>query len=181
MRPLTIDKVFNLSIDAITCLWGGLLVPKLCHDDIEAKFQNYNFLVSLASSVGEDTHIDKANYLNICKSDERTAEVGNMSLSMLAVFAFESIKSEDTYDLIKKDMTINFLRHLRNAGAHGNNFNFYNKGKLVDPGVVTWRNKNIDKSLQGKVAFPDFFKHGDFPYLLEDVSKVLAASTSVNP
>lgn len=171
MRPLELDKAFHLSSDMLTCLWGGLLIPKLLHDEVESKLGASTMLVTLNSTVGEKTHISKVNYLDICRSEARTRIVGNVALSMTVVYAFESLKVHPKYDMIKNEQTIKFLRHLRNAGAHNNRFNFYNNAKLIDPGIVTWRNKTINRSLHGSVAFPDFILHGDLPYLLEDVSK----------
>ncbi|WP_343112781.1 hypothetical protein [Mucilaginibacter sp.] len=143
-------------------------------NEVELVLKPHNLLITLTSNVGEDAHISKSNYLSICKSEERTQDVGNLSLKMLAVFAFESLKTEPAYEIIKNNETINFLRHLRNAGAHGGNFNFYIGTKFIEPGEVKWRNKKITKQMQGKVAFPDFITHGDLPHLLEDISKILS-------
>lgn len=175
IRPIEIDKIFNLTIDAYTCLWGGLLSPRLCLNELNKKIGETDFLITMESSCSEDTHLSKTNYFNICLSDERTRDVSNISCCMIAVFAFEHLKNHPKYDEIKKYDIVKFLGHLRNAAAHGNKFCFADSKtkNFIDPKRVTWRLKTIDKNLENKVAFPNFFPHGDFAYLFEDITKLL--------
>lgn len=175
LRPVQTNKVFDLAIDTLTCLWGGLIAPKLCETELKAKLAPFSHLVSFASSFTEDSHLSKDNYFKICASDERLRSVANNACCLVAVFAFESLKESDKYESIKDKTEVDFLRHLRNASAHGNSFNFIDSrsGKLVDPGLVEWKGKIIKKELQNKTAFPDFFAQGDFAYLFEDISKIL--------
>jgi len=176
MRPVQMHEIFNLAIDTLTCLWGGLLAPKLCREELEKSLAPYPFLLSLSSSFSEDTHLSKANYFAISSSDKRLTDVGNNACCMVALFAFENLKLQTNYKTLSKNNTVVFLRHLRNASAHGNRFNFYcdrARKRFLDPGTVRWRNKAITKSLQDKPAFPDFFSVGDFAYLFEDISALI--------
>lgn len=175
MRPLNIDKTFHLVIDAFTRTWGGLLLPKICLLELNTKIGNTDLLLSMESSFGEDTHLSKSNFFRISSSEENSREVGVIAMSMMAVFTFESLKMHPQFSVIESQDTVQFLRHLRNAAAHGNQFHFTRgkSQKIIDPKKITWRNKIIDQGLQGKIAFPDFFKYGDFPYLLEDITKLL--------
>lgn len=148
--------------------------PAMCRTELQAKLAKYPHLISLASSLGEDANLSKENYFNICTSTERIKAVGNNACCMVATFAFESLREHKNYDDIKNKTEVRFLGHLRNASAHGNRFNFKNPyGKFKDPGEVEWRAKIIDKKLQDRTAFPDFFAQGDFAYLFEDISKLL--------
>jgi hypothetical protein len=175
MRPIYIDRAFSLAIDSYTCLWGGLLLPRLCLKELNERIGETDLLLSLESSCAEDTHLSKSNYFNICMSSERSFEVAKIASCMIAVFAYESLKAHSGFEIIKENNTIRFLRHLRNAAAHGNRFWFINSrsNKFVDPGTVSWRRKTINKELQDQVAFPNFFPHGDFGYLFEDITKLL--------
>lgn len=175
LRPAKINEVFNLTTDLFTCLWGGLIAPKLCEVELKTKLATFPHLVSFTSSFGEDSHLSKQNYFNICASNERLKSVANHACCVAAVFAFESIKETKKYDNIKNQAIVNFLRHLRNAAAHGNKFNFIDSrsGKFIDPGIIEWNGKIVRKELQGQTAFPDFFAQGDFAYLFEDISKIL--------
>lgn len=175
LRPVQINEAFNLAVDMLTCLWGGLIAPKLCGDELKAKLAQFPHLISFASSFTEDSHLSKENYFNICAADDRLKAVANQACCMIAVFASESLKNHKDYNKIRNEVSVNFLRHLRNAAAHGNSFNFIDSrlGKLIDPGQVKWRDKIIEKGLQGQTAFPDFFAQGDFAYLFEDISKLI--------
>lgn len=175
LRPVQINKIFDLAIDSLTCLWGGLIAPKLCGTELKIKLEPFSHLISFASSFEEDSHLSKENYFNICASDERLKSVANHACCLVAVFACESLKNSEKYDNIKNESVVIFLRHLRNAAAHGNSFNFIDSRtrKFIDPGEVKWGGKIIQKDLQNKTAFPDFFAQGDFAYLFEDISKIL--------
>jgi hypothetical protein len=175
LRPAQIHETFDLAIDLLTCLWGGLLAPKLCEAEMRAKLAPYTQLISFSTSLGEDSHLSKDNYFNICASPDRLRAIANNACCLVAVFAFENLKNTEIYDAVQNDTDVNFLRHLRNAAAHGNSFNFIDSRsrKVIDPGKVRWRGKIIEKGLQDKTAFPDFFGVGDFAYLFEDISKII--------
>jgi hypothetical protein len=176
MRPVLTHGVFNLAIDSLTCLWGGLIAPRLCGEQMTRSLEPFAHLISFQSTVGEDTHLSKENYFAICQSDNRTSEVGNNACCMVALFAYETLKVDAKFESIKNQVPVQFLYHLRNASAHGNRFNFFrdrNRTRFRDPGTVQWNKKTIDKALQDMPAFPDFFAAGDFAYLLEDVSQLM--------
>lgn len=176
MRPVRTHETFNLAIDTLVCVWGGLIAPRLCRQEFEKSLAPYDFLISFASSFSEDTHLSKTNYFAICSSDERTRDVGNIACCMVALFAFEHLKVHRAYTTVQKRAEVVFLRHLRNASSHGNRFNFYRdsaRKHFVDPGGVQWRAKTITKDLQDEAAFPGFFSAGDFAYLFEDISALL--------
>lgn len=177
MRPVPTHRVFDLALDSLACMWAGLIAPRLCGTEMRKAMEPYQHLISLSSTVGEDAHLSKKNYFNICQSDDRTREVGNNACCMVSLFAYETFKNDPTYNFVKDEIPVRFLYHLRNASAHGNRFNFFidrNKSRFRDPGTFNWRTKTIDKSLQGKLAFPDFFAAGDFAFLFEDISKCMA-------
>ena len=92
---------------------------------------------------------------------------------MLAILAFENLKSLPIYANMKQYPQVKFLEHLRNASAHGNKFHFYHPEKLTKSGEISWRGKMIDKNLQGKNLFPDFFSYGDFGFLFHDISELI--------
>jgi len=175
MRPIETDKIFYLAIDTYTCLWGGIIAPRLCLNELNAKIGDTDLLLSMESSCKEDTHLSKSNYFNISLSDDRSAEVASIASCMLILFAYENIKDLPIYHEIRNIDDIKFLRHLRNAAAHGNRFHFIDSKlkRFIDPGIVSWRNKTIDKNLQDQKAFPNFIPHGDLPYLLEDIAKII--------
>jgi len=175
-RPVVIDEVFNLGLDVYTTMFGGLIAPKLCESALSDSLKDFPALVALDSSFSNDIFIDKNNYLSIAKTEKRAQDVTNATLSMIIVFTYESLKSSSHFEKVKDKEEVKFLRHLRNAAAHGNKFHFYNGTRLADPGIVSWRTKTIDISIQGQTAFPNFFKHGDLGFLLEDISSIVKES-----
>ncbi len=174
LRPIKIDKAFDLALDTLTCLWGGLVAPRLCEQELKAKLAPFPHLISFASSISpEDAHLSKESYFAICASDDRTKEVGNHACCLVALFAHESFKNHSRYSALKNRAPVAFLRHLRNGSAHGNTFDFTYRNKLIDPGRVEWKGKIINKNLQGEKVFPDFFAQGDFAFLFEDITKLI--------
>ncbi|MCK5472055.1 hypothetical protein KAI54_02610 [Candidatus Gracilibacteria bacterium] len=124
MRPVQINKAFDLAIDMLTCLWGGLIAPKLCEAELKAKLAPFPNLISFGSSFTEDSHLSKDNYFNICATKNRFKNVANHACCLVSVFAFESLKNHENYNLMQNKAPVKFLKHLRNAAAHGNAFNF---------------------------------------------------------
>lgn len=171
MRPVEIDKVFELSADILICLYGGMVSPKLCEKEIKAQLEPYDFLVSFESTVGVDTHLSKKRYFQIVASDERIKDIGNTACCLISIHAFENLKKISVYKNIENQSPVKFLYHLRNGSAHGNVFHFYSREKFVPPKPITWNGKTIDANLQSKPVFPDFFSAGDFGHLFEDISK----------
>ncbi len=179
MRPAEINKVFDLAVDVLTCCWGGLVAGMVCNKEIKsglAKF--YPSLVAFTSPKSPDfetANLHQDNYFQIVDNPERFKVIANALPSVVSVFAFESLRrSKEIYNLIKSKNEVRFLGHLRNAGAHGGRFNFYNLNKVFeDPKDLAWRNLIISKDLQDTAAFPDFFPQNAFASLFEDISKLL--------
>lgn len=176
MRPVKTDKIFNDALDTLTCVWGGLVSPRLCKNELQTALEPYDFLVTFTVPMAEETHLSKVNYFAIAASEERTKDVGINACCMTALFAYENLKMHESYDRIKDEQPVIFLRHLRNASAHGNRFHFFRdaaKRHFIDPGIVLWKNKRITKDLQDTPAFPNFFTAGEFAYLFEDISSLI--------
>lgn len=75
----------------------------------------------------------------------RRDSAGNMLL-----LAFEISKAQASFSTYEKEPIMEFLRHCRNAAAHGGNFNFL--GPEPKPGAV-WQKHSITRSLQGTPLF----------------------------
>jgi hypothetical protein len=71
-----------------------------------------------------------------------------------------------TYNTIATKEDVQFLRHIRNAGAHDGLFNF----DLPLKHPAKWRDKEILPSLKGTPVFPGFLKDGDPIFLLIDIT-----------
>ncbi len=123
---------------------------------------------SPASLVDQAVTVDVAKLALSVFSDSEPA-IRNFNLQSagaLAILAWEHTESIHTHEPIWE-----FLRHLRNAAAHGGRFHFVNK-EPRRPAV--WRTKAIDRSLQGTAIFAaplnaGFLGPGDVLYLLADI------------
>lgn len=65
---------------------------------------------------------------------------------------------------------VEFLRHARNASAHGNIFTLKSK-EPIKPAV--WREMEITQNLIGKVLIYRFLKAGDLSQLIDDVFQLV--------
>lgn len=183
MKPLEINKVFEVSQNIFILFFGGYAGSKMCFNEVVEQFKPHQFMVALDSTIGVDqsTYISKNNFLNLLAPDPLNKDIANSFCSMICVYAFENLKKDAIYPKIKNEPCVEILRHLRNGSAHGNTFNFY-QGKIFrDPGIITWKGKTIDKNLQDKVVFPDFISVGDVPILLYEISEEIKKHNTLKP
>jgi hypothetical protein len=123
---------------------------------------------SAASLVDQSVKVDVSQLARTVFSDSEPV-IRNFNLQSagsLLVLAWEH-----TEDIHTNDPLWEFLRHLRNAVAHGGRFHFLYK-EPVRPAI--WRSKSIDRSLQDAVVFgapvdTGFLAVGDVLHLLADI------------
>ncbi len=86
------------------------------------------------------------------------------------ISAYAALQSK--HGIIARDdrPEVEFLRHARNASAHGNVFTL-RRGEPVKP--ATWREKEITQQLSGQVLLYRFLKPGDVLQLVDDVFQVV--------
>ena len=185
MRPIIINPIFNLPADILTCMFGGLVSSKLCDKEIRLALEYYSHLVTFdaPSSETEETHLSKENYFNIVNSDERTKDIINAVCGMVAAMAWESLKTTPIFNErgellpeLKNETSLNYLECLRNAASHGGCFKFINRWHkffIEDEKELIWCGLRLDKDMENKKAFPDFFPAGYFAYLFEDISMII--------
>lgn len=86
----------------------------------------------------------------------------------------------DFQSLLQQD-ELQFLRHLRNASAHENEF-FFGRGQQRRNTLanlpVKWRNKTISDTTEGMQLYMNFMSPGDLFFLLSDISNL---ASQVNP
>lgn len=95
--------------------------------------------------------------------------------NLLVIEIYEQLKRKGLLDKVKeadRDMFY-FLRHLRNAAAHDNVFDLKNKyGKWRTDLNCYWRDKKIDKNLQG-THLHNFFSYNLALIIMHDISYLL--------
>lgn len=94
----------------------------------------------------------------------------------MVILAFDFLSSSKYQNSIRCTKEFQFLRHLRNGAAHYNTFNLKDEDgnwKIGKNESVEWKNKKIDRSLQGKKVFPGFFQMFEAFFLVYDISNML--------
>lgn len=99
--------------------------------------------------------------------------------SML-ILAYEICKDQPSKDRVP---LWEFLRHCRNAAAHGGNFNFRGKEPTR---LAAWGRFNVDRTLQGTLLFKKpgsggLLSPGDPIRLLSDIEQEYPGLTWVEP
>ena len=103
----------------------------------------------------------RANFTNAMKTFGR----------IYAISLFNILESSKFNNRINKSELYQFLKHIRNGSSHGNVFIFKPKEKkklLAKP--ITWKNKKIDSSLEGKEVFNSFITCFDLSLIINDLS-----------
>ncbi|PZC49151.1 MAG: hypothetical protein C1O27_000520 [Chloroflexi bacterium] len=86
------------------------------------------------------------------------------------ISAYQAIKDKHSIKACDDRPAVEFLRHVRNASAHGNVF--YLKGKEPRK-QAGWRGKEIIKPLDGTTLLYSFLKPGDVLQLVDDVFQLV--------
>jgi hypothetical protein len=126
---------------------------------------------SPATIVGPPVKVDVSKLARAVFSEEAAIRHFNLqSAGSLLVLSWEHTEDIHTHDPLWE-----FLRHLRNAVAHGGRFHFL-RNEPVRPAL--WRSKSVDGSLQGTPVFAapvnaGFLGAGDVLHLLADIDEQL--------
>ena len=178
LRPIQFSGLFHAIIDsfAVSIMGVGALHTK----QYQKAMENYKFVPLGSRAAGEDSNIDLWFYLNKLNTDDfrRTRGMETpFSRSVIqticqsfCISAFETLVASPHHSIVAAHPMVQFLRHLRNASAHGNRFHFA-AGQPDKP--AHWNAKVIEPGLQGQECFFAFVGPGDLPPLLEDISKLL--------
>ena len=174
MKPLVVSEALHEMVDAFcACIMG---IGAVQRPEYRLAMQNYRF-IPLESTVDEDANIDVQTYLKMLSTDDLSSSITPFGTKVVksicqncCISAYETINRLPNYPELSKEPVIQFLRHVRNACAHGNMFNF---AKGQPDKSAAWRGKRIDKSLQNQNCFFGLLAPGDIPHLLGDLSRMI--------
>ena len=87
------------------------------------------------------------------------------------------IEQQDFQLYLNQAKELKFLRHIRNASAHGNKF-FWGKELrqrtlTIKQFPIRWRGKVIEEKIEGNDLYMSFMKPGDIFILLSDISNLV--------
>ncbi|MEG4391613.1 hypothetical protein [Microcoleus sp. BROC3] len=163
IEKLKIDQTNEYNSDTFTRLARELLqkgVTPLIGDPQHPSHVDIPIKVNI-ESLGYELFFKHEKYDDVIMAFKKIAAGG------LLIVAKEITEPDRT-----KDELWEFLRHCRNAAAHGGSFNFQN-GEPKHP--AKWRSLEIKASMQAQALFPappttpGFINIGDVLYLLADI------------
>lgn len=170
--------------DVENIFWLFLLSHKaLSHPDVqdllkkEAKVQpdSISFVQMLEK-------FNRATDLQIEKGNKSSTSRMNILDSMIftgkamALLTYDYVLNSQYQDKITQYPPFIFLKFIRNASAHGNNFNLKDEDgewKLGENEQVVWKEKIITRELHGRSAFNDFLTMMEMFLLAKDLSDEL--------
>jgi hypothetical protein len=180
-QPLNFHSSFNSLLDAFRNVIASLTWLKVSAEEAKKFFKSYPYTIELPCSVpGQAIKVDKSIFELVKREgfNQETPLYTQTLISFYRVFtiAVKDIiwKEKDFKELLQKD-ELQFLRHLRNASAHNNNF-YWGEGaerkETISKLPVSWRGKKIEITLENTPAYMDFMKPGDIFLLLSDISSL---------
>ncbi len=145
-------------------------------DDAARYFSHWPFAAQLDVSVLPDKSVKIGkNVLDTVREEREKGDSLSSSivlrdvLCLLTIALKEAVWKSPEFQPFRRRDELEFLRHLRNAAAHGNRFNIRSSKSLP----LKWRNKVISPQLNGKRLYFDFMAPGDLFILMEDISRLV--------
>lgn len=177
--PLKFHASFDGLIDSFRTMIASLTWLRASPEMAEKHFASWPYVLTLDCSASDKVvKVDKSAFVAF-RADAAApgtplfaSTLGNLCRVMI-ISVKDIISEHPDFAKAKDDEMYRFLRHVRNAAAHGNRF-YFGKGKQRDRTLATlptrWRNKTIDDSVEESRLFLDFLGAGDLLFLLSDVS-----------
>ena len=174
---------FHQSLDDLLDTFRNVIASmtwlKVSVESAERFYENYPDIIELPISVSTQViKIDKS-ILRLVRQEgfNRPTPLYSKTLVNLyrvfTIVAKDIVWEEDDFQPFLQNPELQFLRHLRNASAHNNQF-FWGgrrqRGITLQQLPVSWRGKVIEENLEGTELYMDFFKPGDIFLLLTDIS-----------
>ena len=184
--PLRFHQSLDDLLDTFRNVITSMTWLKVSVESAERFYEDYPYIIELPASVSSQLiKIDKS-ILSLVKREgfnRATPLYSKAMVNLYRVFtiaAKDIVWEQDDFKPFLKTPELQFLRHLRNASAHDNQF-FWGLGgqrkTTLQQLPVSWRGKVIEERLEGSELYMDFFKPGDIFLLLSDISS-LALSKS---
>lgn len=181
-QPLHFHKSFDDLLDTFRNVISSLTWLKVSVVDAQNFYQGYPYIIELDCSVApQKIKVDKSILRQIEKEglNAPTPMYSQAVINFYRVFTIavkDIIWEEPDFKPFLKTPELEFLRHLRNACAHDNEF-FWGNGKqrldTIERLPVSWRGKTIITETEGTNLYMDFMKPGDIFLLLSDICRLV--------
>jgi len=176
-EPIIFHESFGNLLDVSRNIIAALTWLKVSTSEAKKFFQPFPCIIELPCSVTEKlVKIDKT-ILDLVESEGFNKKTPLYSKTLINFYRILTIAVKDiiwkepNFSQYLNYPELQFLRHIRNASAHNNQFFWGERNNRQIPISVVWRNKNIKEELEGKQLYMDFMKPGDIFILLSDISK----------
>jgi len=177
--PLKFHSSFHELLDTFRRVIVGMVWSQASVKDAKKFFETFPYVIHLPCSVDSRViKIDKTilDLIEVEGFNQATPLFSKTLINFYRIFTIavkDIIWGEADFSDLLSLPELQFLRHLRNASAHNNQF-FWGRGRNRQiPTSIMWRNKEIRKELEGKQLYMDFMKPGDIFILLLDISKLV--------
>lgn len=181
-QPLEFHHSFNELLDTFRNVITSLTWLKVSIQKAAEFYQDYPYIIELDCSViTQKVKIDKS-ILRIIGQEGFNAPTPMYTKTLINFYRVitlalkDMIWEESAFQPFLQNEELQFLRHLRNASAHNNQF-FWGQGRqrtnTIQRLPISWRSKIIDENLEGTKLYMDFMKPGDIFMLLSDISSLV--------
>lgn len=181
-QPLHFHKSFSSLLDTFHNVIVGITWLKASLKNAEVYFKDYPYIITLPCSVtNKEIKIDKLIISLIKKEDfqEKTPLYTQTLINfyrILTIAVNDIIWEERDFFNLHRKPELKFLRYIRNASAHNNQF-YWGKGKqrarTLKSLPVVWNGKEIKKDMENTPLYMNFLAPGDLFILLSDISKLV--------
>jgi hypothetical protein len=163
--PLSFHPSFNGLVDSFRTSIAALTWLRAAPSEAQKHFAPWPYVITLDGTVSEKSiKVDKSAF-GAFQADAGKPGTPLFASTLASMCRVLTISAKDIIDEhpdfvdVKSFELSQFLRHARNAAAHENQF-YFGAGKQRDRTLaglpVSWRNKRIDATLEGKPLFTAF-------------------------
>jgi len=179
--PLRFHHSFNDLLDAFRNAIASITWLKASGSQAQTFFAPYPYVIELACSTTDLLiKVDKSILTAIQAEgfDQVTPLFTDTLIGLyriITVAVMDIIRGEQEFQPLLQRADLQFLRHIRNASAHGNKFYFgigTERERTLKKLPVVWRGKVIDEKLEGARLYMDYMAPGDLFLLLADICAI---------
>lgn len=189
-QPLHFHKSFDSLLDTFRNVITGTTWLKASIKEAELFYKNWPYIITLPCSViRKEIKLDKSILSLIEKEgfNQPTPLYSQTLINFYRIFTIaikDIIWEEPNFSNLLNKPELQFLRHIRNASAHNNQFYWGSGRERTDTLLklpVTWRGKEINERLENTPLYMDFLKPGDIFLLLADISEMTLLKPTKKP
>ena len=181
-QPLHFHRSFDSLLDTFRNVIAGITWLKASTQQAKQFYADWPYIITLACSVTDkEIKVDKS-ILSLVEREgfnQPTPLYSQTLINFYRVFTIaikDIIWEEADFSQLHEKPELQFLKHIRNASAHDNQF-YWGAGQqrtnTLSKLPVIWRDKEINENLENNSLYMNFLKPGDLFVLLADVSSLV--------